>query len=186
MNFAWMDLHAAANVSPGWFFVAAVVAMSTMVPKTAISTLCGTLYSTPVGCLMITLVATTAATLNYGIGRFVYAIPSTPGTRWHGVATTLRRGGWAMHFAVRLSPIPTMIISYLCGSLRCRVGPYLVAAVVASIPQWLWVAAAGAGVSAAAEGTWMRWTMALIAILAAVGVSAWIARSAATMVAVVE
>ena len=175
-----MSLDWAAEISPALFLVVAVIAMSTVVPKTAVSIVCGSLYSVPVGCAMITAIATTAAAINYSIGHRVYRIPHRPGTRWHAVAQTLRHADMAGHLLVRLSPVPTMVISYLCGSLCCRRRPYLVAAAAASVPQWLWVAAAGAGVAASREGTTLRYVTAAVAVTAAIVAAVWIGRTAAS------
>ena len=126
----------------------ATVLMSTCVPKTAMSLTMGSLYSMPVACVMVLSVATTAAAINYGIGRWwmgTWQIENHSGddadkAAWlRAIVRWGHRAGFATHFLIRMSPVPTMVISYACGGVRARFGPFIAAAAVAAVTQWVWV-----------------------------------------------
>ncbi|MCM2370517.1 TVP38/TMEM64 family protein [Aporhodopirellula aestuarii] len=63
------------------------------------------------------------------------------------IANMARESGWGFHLAIRLTPIPTTIISYTMGAASARKMPYAGAAIAASIPQWLWVYCGAAAAS---------------------------------------
>ena len=134
-----------------------VVLMSLFMPKTAISISAGVLFGFPVGAILMTGIAITAALLNYTLGRWwlhdsIHAFlrqraATNRAIGWlYAVRDVIGDAGFAMHLLARLAPIPTTIISYTCGASAARIGPFLGAATVGVVPQWLWVySAAGAG-----------------------------------------
>lgn len=170
---------------PAVFILGGVVFMSLFVPKTLISVAAGAALGTIVGSSTLTVTAILSAWVNYQIGRWAFQPSSvedssTPPasvarSRLDAVARTAANAGVATHLAVRLLPIPTTIISYAMGSSRARMMPYLIAAAVASGPQWLWV---HAGAEMASDGpmTSTRMLGLAVSILAAIWLSVWLPR----------
>ena len=151
------------------------------------------------------MVATTAAWINYKIGAWWWNgdrrsanVDSTPsdatmnlgvpkdadqdgidhlsGRRW--IAQVAQEAGFGTHLLIRLSPVPTMLVSYGCGAAGSRLWPYMVAAAVAVIPQSLWVIAgstvADAALSPSAVSGPAKWISVAIAVASAVIVAVWI------------
>lgn len=185
------SLSGVSELSVIWFILLAIGLMSTFVPKTLISILCGTLYPPLLGCILIVLIATTAAVINFLIGRFIK--PKIDASTVAGrSAISLRDAGFGLHLLVRLSPVPSMMISYLCGALRCRFRPYVTAAAVAAATQWVWVIAASTTIDAIdsvaidttsiGHGEQIKWAFAIVAILAAIASSIIVARAAASRI----
>ncbi len=137
-------LHATQEWAPLVFVVIATFLMSVCVPKTAISFSAGAIFGLPLGLLLVMIVATIAAATNYAIGYFLIGKK-----RWRSrpradswmsaVVIATANAGWTWHALVRLSPIPTMLISYSMGAIGARFSPYMLAAFLATFPQLLWV-----------------------------------------------
>lgn len=200
-------LSTANEVSIVWFVLLAIALMATCVPKTMISILCGVLFSPAIGCGLIVLIATAASSVNYLAGRLFN--PRFENRSLVGrTAAAVRGAGFGLHLLVRLSPVPSMIISTMCGTLRCRFVPYTAAAATAAATQWMWVIAASTTTSAirhsridrgarspdgagwhdpsiVADGA-TAWVFAVIAIISAVASSTIIARAAAKKIESVE
>ncbi|EMI17627.1 membrane protein containing SNARE domain protein [Rhodopirellula maiorica SM1] len=176
----WIQSHATLGMIT--FTLASIVMISTVTPKTAISISAGALYGTFLGTLLVAVIAGTAAWLNYWIGRHWIGRHvlerRDPSKRPHydsswknaigEMAADANVGG---HLLVRLSPIPTMVIGYSMGAMRAKPKPYLAAAMLAVIPQAVWV---HSGSSAILLGTSRESGLAWISTLVSVGVAAMI------------
>lgn len=150
----WLDQ--AGPWVPVAFLFGGIASMSLLVPKTVVSVAAGALFGTTLGCLLMLIIAVAAAALNYAIGRrWLHAslshasatgVPQTaamwlqtPAMWLRAVQGVAAEAGFRFHFLVRLTPIPTTLISYAMGASGSRVRPFLLAAAVAVIPQSLWV-----------------------------------------------
>lgn len=142
-------LHAAGSWAPLVFVIAAVTAMTLMVPKTAVSVTAGVFFGTALGSLLLLFSALLAAGLNYAIGRWwLYESiermlagggKSNRSLLLRAVRDMASEGGLRFHLLVRMAPLPTTMISYAMGASGSRIGPYLLAVAIAVIPQTLWV-----------------------------------------------
>ena len=136
----WLDSFGPA--APVMFIAAGVMMMSVCVPKTIMSMIAGALFGTWWGSGLMLVTAVVAALLNYAIGRgclkkTVFDREDSPITR--ALVEMAGEAGFFGHLLIRLSPVPTMIISYLMGACHARIVPYAFAAAIAMIPQFLWV-----------------------------------------------
>ncbi|EMI45198.1 TVP38/TMEM64 family protein [Rhodopirellula sp. SWK7] len=86
-----------------------------------------------------------------------------------------REGGFGFHLAVRLTPVPTTIISYTMGAASARQTPYACAAIMASIPQWLWVYCGAAATSEDGFGI-AKMVGVGCSVAAAIVLSVWVPR----------
>ena len=88
----------------------------------------------------------------------------------HSLRAIIADAGWGLHLLVRLSPVPTMLISYAMGAMKARFVPYMIAAVLAGIPQVAWVYS-GAGASRALQdrstlADWLNLSCSLVVAIA--------------------
>ena len=121
--------------------------MSLFVPKTIVSIAAGGVFAMPNGFWILSLTAVVSATVNYHIGKWSLGdMPQPTGGKkaklTHSLsrfADTAKVGGIGFHLMIRLLPIPTTVISYSMGASGARQRPYLLAALLATVPQWLWV-----------------------------------------------
>jgi uncharacterized membrane protein YdjX (TVP38/TMEM64 family) len=182
LGFARELLNQFGDAGPVAFIVMGTTMMSLFIPKTLISIAAGGLFAMPDGCWVLSATAVVSAIVNYHIGRW-----SLSGARqqlnerqalspsWLGrVSDTVQDGGVGLHLMIRLAPIPTTIISYSMGASGARQGPYILAALLATIPQWLWVYC-GAMVTDSSQST-AKWTGVALSAVAAIALSAWLTR----------
>ncbi len=157
------------------FTLISILMISTVTPKTAISVSAGAMYGTLWGTLLILVIATTAAWINYWVGRRLLCKrtsedPVNDHDSWH---TALREmaadANIGVHLLVRLSPIPTMVIGYSMGAFQAKPKPYLAAAMLAVFPQAVWV---HSGSSAILLGTPYESNLAWLSTLVSIGVAA--------------
>ena len=161
VNLAWMQsqLEQAGPLAPVFFVAIATCLMSVCVPKTAVSLTAGAIFGVAQGMSLLMVVVTLAAASNYCIGYAWFGRGSSgpvssgrsssgrsrpspqrePDSFVAAIMAVAAKAGFWLHTLVRLSPVPTMVISYGMGAIRARFAPYIVAAVLASIPQVLWV-----------------------------------------------
>lgn len=192
---AW--IRQAGPIAPLVFALMSVVMMSVLLPKTVISVTAGALFGTIWGSLLLLVIAVTAATLNYFVGRWwlhdsiLYRLDVSSDSDdkrrivWVRAMRELATdAGFGFHLLFRLAPIPTMIISYCMGAMGARLAPFLLAASVAVIPQMLWVH--GGSVAWAADdplGGALRWVSAIVSISVAVVLSLLVPGAAARQIA---
>lgn len=155
-NVGWMQsqLEQTGPWGPFFFVAIATCLMSLCIPKTAVSLTAGAMFGVAQGMALLMVVVTLAATSNYCIayawfGRAPSGCGSSGGSRPSpqrkpdsfaaAIMAVAAKAGFWMHTLVRLSPVPTMVISYGMGAVQARFAPYIVAAMLASIPQVLWV-----------------------------------------------
>ncbi len=176
--------------APFAFIFIAIALMSVLLPKTAISVTAGVLFGTTTGSVLMVIIAVTAATTNYCIGR--WWLKDSIDQRLDTAATdqgktrllrTIRDmagdAGFFSHLLVRLAPIPTMVISYSMGAAGARVRPYLLAAAVAVIPQMLWVHSGSVATSiGTADSNVAQWTGVVVSVIMAILISILIPRAA--------
>ena len=135
------------------------------------------------------IIAVVAAALNYAIGRWwlfesINRKLNDAGQRnramWvRAVRDVASDAGFGFHFLIRLSPVPTTLISYAMGASGSRMRPFLLAAAVAVIPQTLWVhGGTAATLIADHNDSALRWTSVAIAVLAAIAISILVPRMA--------
>ena len=186
---SWLDSK--GSLAPFLFVIVGIVLMSALVPKTVMSITAGILFGTYLGSGLMLIVAVAAAWMNYQIGQ--WWLPQSANQSRHTVdftneeslAQTIRQmaaeAGFFSHLLVRLSPVPTMVISYLMGASNARRTPYLLAAAVAVIPQILWVHS-GTAVELAtknsSEATIAQWTGIVIAVTGGLLVAIFVPREA--------
>ena len=192
MDFATLRqrLESSGTMAPILFICVGIMLMSACVPKTVMSISAGALFGTWVGSGLMVVLAVTAAMLNYHIGRW-WMHPSPKETEYDkaktanqesfigSLAEMAAEAGFASHLLIRLSPIPTMVISYAMGSFQARQKPYLAAAAVAVIPQILWVHSGTAATLAGdTSTTTAQWISIAIAVIGGILVAVIIPREA--------
>ena len=178
----WLD--SMGRWAPMLFVLISIAMMSTVAPKTAISVLAGILFGTALGSLLMLMIAVSAAGLNYAIGRYCLRgtalvmlgcddNTSRPENNWRRVVMEMAaEAGFGLHLLIRLSPVPTMVISYTMGALHGRLAPYLSAAAVAILPQVLWVHSGSAAMEIHSSGSsTLRWMNVGLSVLVALLIS---------------
>ena len=124
----WLDSK--GSLAPILFVLLGIVLMSALVPKTVMSITAGVLFGTYLGSGLMLIVAVTAAWVNYQIGHW-WLKPSpeqtgltsnltTQGSFLQTIRQMAAEAGFFSHLLVRLSPVPTMAISYLMGACGAR------------------------------------------------------------------
>lgn len=176
------------STAPIMFVAAGVVLMSICVPKTVMSITAGALFGTWWGSGLMLITGISAAMMNYVIGRWWLsdsrASKATKPVNEDELIPTIRQmaadANFGAHLLIRLSPVPTMVISYLMGACRAKIAPYAWAAAVAMIPQMLWVHS-GTVANLAGESTTSpaRWVSVAVAVVGGVLVSVLIPREVA-------
>lgn len=175
----------AGPLGPVVFIVAGTVMMSLMTPKTLVSLAAGGLFGTLIGSGVMMVTASLAATLNYTIGRWWLADSakrridrivredrSGRGEIIGVIRSMAHDAGFGLHLLLRLTPVPTFVISYLMGACRARFAPFLSAAMVAVIPQLLWVhSGSAAGLIGEPDASGLKWFSIAIAVAGAVMIS---------------
>jgi uncharacterized membrane protein YdjX (TVP38/TMEM64 family) len=187
-------LQSTGNWAPLLFIVTGTLLMTMMMPKTMVSLAAGALFGTQDGCPIMLVTAVTAAALNYTIGKYwigaggyFYSNRSSldpqrdvgedrdasiePPISWPRAAGQLAQdAGFGIHLLVRLSPVPTTIISYSMGAAGARFVPYVAAAAVAVVPQLLYVHAAAMAVDSE-QSLHFRWISSVLSLSVATLVS---------------
>ncbi len=155
-NVGWMQsqLEQAGPWAPVFFIAIATSLMSLCIPKTAVSLTAGAMFGVAQGMALLMVVVTLAAASNYCIGYAWFGRGSSgrsssgrsrpspqrePDSFVAAIMDVAAKAGFWLHTLVRLSPVPTMMISYGMGAVQARFTPYIIAAILASIPQVLWV-----------------------------------------------
>lgn len=182
-----MDGFGAA--APIVFVAIGVVLMSVMVPKTIVSIAAGALFGTGMGTAVMLVTAVIAALANYAIGRWWLGGTLSkwmdrdvggPSHEWvRMVGLVAKDAGWFVHLLFRLTPVPTMVISYLMGACRARLAPFIAAAAIAIIPQSLWVHS-GTAVRLVddRDAGGLHWAGIVVSIVAAIGIGVVVPRTA--------
>ncbi|WP_165440510.1 TVP38/TMEM64 family protein [Rubripirellula amarantea] len=181
----WVDSFGAT--APIVFVAVGVILMSLFVPKTVMSITAGAMFGTGWGSGLMLVTALLAAALNYMIGRlWVSGSSATDENQSKSVPagdiiSTMRQmaadANFAGHLLLRLSPVPTMIISYTMGACHAKIVPYIVAAAVAMIPQILWVHSGTAShLIGDADASPEKWTSIALAVVGGLLVSVLIPR----------
>ncbi len=143
---AWIE-QAGTEQAGTWLPVAfvciGICLISLFVPKSVLSFAAGALFGTLQGTTLMVAVATIAAVINYIVARWLlhdFVI------RWahrsekvEAVRRIAKKGGFKAHLLLRLTPVPTMLVSYGCGAFAARTTPFTLAAAVAVAGQVLWV-----------------------------------------------
>lgn len=178
-------LATAGPAAPVGFIAAGVLLMSCFVPKTAMSVSAGMLFGTWMGGCLLTLIAVIAAALNFAIGRcwLRRSLDDHLSRRRDGLASELQQksadAGFGVHLLLRLSPLPTTVVSYSMGASGARFRPFIAAALIGAAPQWLWVHSGAATASAgAAPDSTTRWVVAAMSMSAALVISLLVSRTA--------
>jgi uncharacterized membrane protein YdjX (TVP38/TMEM64 family) len=139
----------------------------------------GALFGTGTGCLLMLFIAVSAAAINYAIGRWWLqaTIDRVLKTRrratWsRAVRDVAADSGYGFHFLLRLTPLPTALISYAMGASGSRFAPFIVGAAGSVLPQSLWVhggtVVSTAGDTSAAP---LRWVGIMLSVAAAVAIA---------------
>lgn len=172
--------------APLAFVITGTILLTLLVPKTAVSLISGAIFGTVIGSLLMLGVAVSAAAVNYAIGRWWLqaridrALLDSPRTHWfHAMRDVAADSGFRFHFLLRLTPLPTAVISYAMGASGSRFRPFLLGAAAAVLPQSLWVHG-GTAVAAIDEpgASPLRWLGVLVSMSAAVALSIVIPRLA--------
>ena len=184
---AW--LGQAGPWAPIAFACAGVLSMTVLVPKTVVSITAGALFGAPVGGVLMLFIAVTAAALNYSIARWwlfdsisrkLHENEQHGSFSWMGAVRELAAdAGFRFHLLVRLTPIPTTLISYTMGASGSRLRPFLWAAAVAVIPQMLWVYGGTAAMMIDDPNvSAIRWLSVIVSVLAAIAIGVIVPREA--------
>lgn len=172
----WNQWVANAGVwAPLLFVLVGIASLTLLVPKTAVSVLSGAMFGTLVGSLLMLCVAVVAAALNYGIGRWWLrdqmnrTIEASPTQSWlRAIRDVAAESDFRFHLMLRLTPLPTAMISYAMGASGSRMGPFLLGAALAVIPQSLWVHGGTAVTALSEPGTSsLRWFGIVLSLAAA-------------------
>ncbi|MEM9587155.1 MAG: VTT domain-containing protein [Planctomycetota bacterium] len=156
------------------FVLMGAAMMSLFVPKTAVLIAAGVLFGPVTGSLLMVVTATLAATVNFGIGRWWLNdwIQGHPKPSIRLARVLAGEAGVGVHLLFRLAPIPTSVISYTMGAAGARLAPFLVAAAMGVVPQWLWVySGASAQAAMTTERANANWIGLLVSIVAALGLA---------------
>ncbi len=106
--------------------------------------------------------------------------PTSSRKKWAWVIAGMAAdAGFSLHLLIRLSPVPTMLISYSMGALNCRIRPYLWASAVAIIPQSAWVHAGSVATTLHdPDASALRFISVALSVLVAILVSVIVPREA--------
>ena len=192
-GFRFSDLREGLDPFGNWtpliFMVCGVIAMTVLIPKTVVSVTAGAMFGTLLGGLLLLCIAVIAAMVNYSIARWwlhdaicrkLDRDAEIGSRRWMMAIRDLAAvSGFRFHLMVRLTPIPTTLISYTMGASGSRLGPFLLAAAVAVLPQLLWVhSGASAMVLADGSASAIHWVSVMISVAAAIITSVLVPRMA--------
>ncbi|MGB1708655.1 MAG: TVP38/TMEM64 family protein [Rubripirellula sp.] len=182
-GFQFSDLGDALDRQGEWtpflFMLCGVAAMTVLIPKTAVSLSAGVLFGTVTGGVLMLFIAVTAAAINYCLARWwlheaictklAREQQSLSYNRLNAVRNLATDSGFLFHLMVRLTPIPTTLISYTMGASGSRIGPFLSAAAVAVLPQLLWVqSGASAAIIADGSASTIHWVAVITSLSAAI------------------
>jgi uncharacterized membrane protein YdjX (TVP38/TMEM64 family) len=114
-------------------------------PASVITIMGGVLFGPWVGIPIVIVAANTSAMIAFGIGRLLGRVPGSDpreqepkgGTRTSFVerwSARLRDNSFETVFVMRLLFLPYDLVSYLCGALRIKWSPFLLATALGSIP----------------------------------------------------
>ncbi|WDQ18765.1 VTT domain-containing protein [Rhodopirellula sp. P2] len=203
----WLAMGREAG--PVAFVVLGTLAMCLFVPKTFVSIAAGSVFGLMLGGPTLAVTAVVSAWVNYHLGKWSLgggllgnespsdgaspgqALDAETNASWREglrmIRSTARDANLGMHLLVRLSPIPTTIISYSMGAAGARQLPYLAAALLAAGPQLLWVhcgavaseamsSVAEAGLTGAGDSGLTRWLGLAMSVVAAVLLSVLVPR----------
>lgn len=192
----WLD--SSRGFGPLGFIVMGTALMCVFVPKTFVSLASGGLFGFVEGAWILSVTALVSAMANYQIGRWSLAsrdgdAPTQTGVAdasgldpesgldpqnarlLHRIASTARDAGVMFHLLTRLTPLPTTVISYTMGAAKARRMPYAIAALIGSIPQWLWVYC-GATAASGEELSVAKIVGVTCSVVAAIVLSVWVPR----------
>lgn len=157
--------------APVFYVLAGTMMMTFLVPKTAVSITAGALFGWSIGSLVMLITAVIAAGFNYSLGRWWLhrSVATKTGPRWTAIRNIATDAGLGTHILFRLTPIPTSAISYTMGAAGAKRAPFLAAAAIGVIPQWLWVQCGAAAISASEQkhdvATWASLTISVAAAI---------------------
>jgi uncharacterized membrane protein YdjX (TVP38/TMEM64 family) len=183
--------------TPVLFMLCGVAAMTVLVPKTAVSLSAGAIFGTLTGGVLMLFIAVTAASLNYCIARWwlheaictklAREQRNPTSNRLHTIRNLAADAGFLFHLMVRLTPIPTTLISYTMGASGSRMGPFLSAAAVAVVPQLLWVqSGASAAIIADGSAATIHWVAVITSVAAAILTSILVPKMALQQIKLVK
>lgn len=201
LGFDFWDLRSWLQQTGSWapfaFCAAGVLSMTVLVPKTVVSITAGALFGTQLGSFLMLWIAVAAAALNYAIAhwwlfgsinRSLDASQHSKRLQWLRIVRDLAAdAGFRLHLLIRLTPLPTTLISYTMGASGSRMSPFLLAAAVAVIPQMLWVH--GGTVATMVDDpnvSGLRWLSVFLSVLAAIALGIIVPREAIKRVQVRE
>ncbi|MEU4424627.1 VTT domain-containing protein [Actinoplanes sp. NPDC024001] len=145
------------TLGPGAPAAVAVVGgllLSVLVPRTAITLLCGLLLGAATGALAALAAAIIAATATYYAGRWAGrgALQARAGSRLARLDGWLNRRGLAAVLLVRFLPLaPFGLVGYAYGTTSVCRKRYLLGTTIAAIPSTVTYAVIGAAVAAPGE-----------------------------------
>ncbi|WP_328467090.1 VTT domain-containing protein [Actinoplanes sp. NBC_00393] len=145
------------DLGPGAPAAVAVVGgllLSVLVPRTAITLLCGLLLGAATGALAALAAAIIAATATYYAGRWAGrgALQARAGSRLARLDGWLNRRGLAAVLLVRFLPLaPFGLVGYAYGTTSVCRKRYLLGTTIAAIPSTVTYAVIGAAVAAPGE-----------------------------------
>ncbi|MAI72123.1 MAG: hypothetical protein CMM01_14600 [Rhodopirellula sp.] len=183
--------------TPVLFMLCGVAAMTVLVPKTAVSLSAGAIFGTLTGGTLMLFIAVIAASLNYCIARWwlheaictklARERQNRSSNRLRAIHNLAADAGFLFHLMVRLTPIPTTLISYTMGASGSRLGPFLSAAAVAVGPQLLWVqSGASAAIIADGSASTTHWVAVIASVVAAILTSILVPKMALQQIKLVK
>ena len=183
--------------TPVLFMLCGVAAMTVLVPKTAVSLSAGAIFGPLTGGVLMLFIAVIAASLNYCIARWwlheaicaklAREQQSPSSNRLNAIRSLAADAGFLFHLMVRLTPIPTTLISYTMGASGSRLGPFLTAAAVAVVPQLLWVqSGASAAIIADGSASTIHWVAVITSVAAAILTSILVPKMALQQIKLVK
>ena len=118
-------------------------------PASVLTVMGGLLFGPWLGVVVVVIAANMSAMVAYGVGRLLGAVPESAApdradvdpadgdddlsfvARWSG---RLREHSFETVFVMRLLFLPYDLVSYVCGALRIRWAPFLLATALGSLP----------------------------------------------------
>jgi uncharacterized membrane protein YdjX (TVP38/TMEM64 family) len=183
---SWAD--GAGGAAWAWLTLGVALLLLGPVPRSALAVLVGVVAGFGPGLVIAFVGAMLGAVIAFGLARSLGRAATTrlAGPRLARVDGLLRDRGFVAVLAGRLLPVaPFVVLSYAAGLTAIRTAPYVLATALALVPST--VVQVGIGASAGAFATWGTAVtvlpgVAVVAVLAWLGVRAWRRRRPAVAV----
>ena len=186
----WID--SLGVLGPLVYGVVYALAVTVLVPASVLTLAAGAVFGFWTGILVVSFGATGGATLAFLVARYAARerverhLASNP--KFEAVDRAIAREGWRMVGLLRLSPaLPFSLSNYLYGLTGVRLGPYVLATAVGTLPGTLLHvsigAVGGASLAGARSRSTLEWSLLAAGLVATICVTIYVMRVASRAVA---